>query len=227
MMLHNLILQEVQLRNSILEASLRQMERRMASMQVRLHQDLARIRTQHHAAEPLIGADINGLGHARGVAYSDANNIRGNWASHMGGMATSVIDGDVYVNGQWVATVPVGQPASVQQADGVVRLNGEVIWVRRDLRKQQRALAEARHSSLLTESAYDREDPCPVCLESIRRGQLVRTLPCFHVLHGHCAEEHFRASVASSTSPGGARRGTPQVLCPLCRTQVASPVPRR
>jgi len=51
------------------------------------------------------------------------------------------------------------------------------------------------------------EDKCTVCLEDMEVGQVVRTLPCFHMLHGNCSSRYFRAF------------GVP-LICPVCRAPV-------
>jgi len=56
----------------------------------------------------------------------------------------------------------------------------------------------------------DFEDPCAVCIGDIRSGCHTRTLPCFHVLHRHCAEAYFN------------QPGSIPVLCPTCRTPIGA-----
>mmetsp|Transcript_108760 Transcript_108760/g.351123 ORF Transcript_108760/g.351123 Transcript_108760/m.351123 type:complete len:316 (+) Transcript_108760:44-991(+) len=51
-------------------------------------------------------------------------------------------------------------------------------------------------------------DKCTVCLEELRLGQRVRTLPCFHALHDKCSARYFRACGVQPT-------------CPVCRRHVA------
>lgn len=47
---------------------------------------------------------------------------------------------------------------------------------------------------------------CSCCLEVLERGESIRVLPCFHYLHGQCAEKWLRQ----------------QPLCPVCRCDIAT-----
>jgi len=144
-----------------------------------------------------------------------------------GGVSTSVVNGDVYVNGQLVAQLPPGAPVSIQTVNNVVHLNGEVVWPQQGgdvIQQTQRGRAvmpppaHAREDERSLAMRYsrvgvcdaDREEPCPICLDDIRAGQRTRTLPCFHFLHQHCAESHF----SQGENPADA------VLCPVCRAEV-------
>jgi len=194
---------------------------RLIDQEIRSHHDRVHARQLERFHGLIMGMHGN-------VPHGADVHALGNWSSHADGVATAVIDGDVYVNGQWVAQVPPGRPAAVAQADGVVQVNGEVVWTHPEIWRQQQALVrEAIRCSVLVECKEDREDPCPVCLEQIRAGQQCRMLPCFHALHGPCAEAHFVA--AAEGSLGTARRrgrriaaGQTRVLCPLCRAQVGA-----
>lgn len=164
------------------------------------------------------------------------------------GIYTSVVNGDVYVNDEFVARCPPGGPVAIDSSGGVVRLNGRIIWtsdggrlggaslplegvseVEQPLaempdhalphRGARRAADDAERIALRSSRAgispIDHEETCSVCLDEIKAGQQIRTLPCFHFLHRHCAEAHFaRPSVLE---PGTA----PQVVCPVCRVKVA------
>jgi len=55
--------------------------------------------------------------------------------------------------------------------------------------------------------ATETEDKCPVCLEELGVGQVIRTLPCFHMLHANCSSRYFSAS---GVAP----------ICPVCRAPV-------
>lgn len=201
------------------------MQATMMQSQVRMRQNMARMHEEMRRHHALVHSQqlerFHGIDPMQaGLAPSPNSHVMGNWSSHAGGVATSVIDGDVYVNGEWVARVPRGRSVAVTQVDGMVQVNGEVVWAARDVRQRQKAVVnEAMRCSVASECSGDREDPCPVCLEQIRVGQTVRTLPCFHALHGHCAEAHFAAAAASLTG-ASARRGQSCVQCPLCRGQV-------
>lgn len=46
------------------------------------------------------------------------------------GVSTSVVNGDVYINGEFVTRVPNGGPVALDSNNGVVRLNGNVVWPR-------------------------------------------------------------------------------------------------
>jgi hypothetical protein len=50
----------------------------------------------------------------------------------------------------------------------------------------------------------DQADSCPICLEKFSKSQQVRTLPCFHQLHGRCCAKYFK-------TPGV------KPMCPVCR----------
>lgn len=156
---------------------------------------------------------------------------------------TSVVNGHVYVNDELVTRVPHGVAVSINSSGGVVRLNGRTIWPRAGdallppegtsevqqplgdtadmpLRRHRfRAGVESAQSNALSSSCAgisptDQEEPCSVCLDDIKAGQQIRTLPCFHFLHRHCAEAHFaRPSVLE---PGS----RPCVACPVCRVKV-------
>jgi len=151
------------------------------------------------------------------------------------GVSTSVSNGVVYVNGEPVALVPPGGPVALQNVNGTVSLNGQVVWPpaaaagvagaaagmtegaatgtegdRPPAVRDPTAYQEAMRYSRLGVCGANRDEPCPVCLEDIASGQHTRTLPCFHFMHRHCAEAHFRRDAA---------RGEP-VLCPICRTNV-------
>lgn len=145
-----------------------------------------------------------------------------------GAVSTSVVNGSVYINGQWVAEVPDGAPVSIENRDGIVSLNGTAIWPPRagardqpqqaaagafeprDRRRRDDPQSIALDSSRTGVSTKDYEEPCVVCLEAIRAGQQIRTLPCFHVFHRSCAEADF----ARDTRPN-------PVQCPMCRIEVA------
>lgn len=53
-------------------------------------------------------------------------------------------------------------------------------------------------------------ESCPICLEDHLEGQLVRKLPCSHLLHEKCATLYFESK--------GARP-----VCPLCRCNFVAP----
>lgn len=225
------------------------------------------------------------------------------------GVSTSVVNGDVYINGEFVTRVPPGGPVSLDSSNGVVRLNGNVVWPRTgeeveiiaasglppevvaqrraaqadaaerrqgasnmgtmdDWRRQQRQAeawlppegtlevlqpigdtadvpfapplrrhqanpsveeatpvrAEEESVEEATRVAYrsscegscprDHPEPCSVCLDDIKVGQQIRTLPCFHFLHAQCAAAHF-------ARPSVLERGAhPEVVCPVCRVKV-------
>lgn len=151
------------------------------------------------------------------------------WTSGtLGSVSTSVVNGDVYVNGQLVAQVPPGTPVSIRNVNNVVHLNGQIVWPpqaegaihqirRRSPGMPQPARARepggqrlAMRHSVVGVCDADREEPCPICLDEIKAGQRTRTLPCFHFLHQHCAESHF----SQGDNPADV------VLCPVCRAEV-------
>eukprot|EP00929_Paragymnodinium_shiwhaense_P052688 TRINITY_DN26397_c0_g1_i1.p1 TRINITY_DN26397_c0_g1~~TRINITY_DN26397_c0_g1_i1.p1 ORF type:complete len:457 (-),score=70.99 TRINITY_DN26397_c0_g1_i1:9-1379(-) len=69
-------------------------------------------------------------------------------------------------------------------------------------------------------SAPEPKAPCPICLEKIEPGQMMQTLPCFHMLHEQCARMHFAKSATAK------RRGPKRDLrprCPVCRHAVCTP----
>jgi len=176
------------------------------------------------------------------------------------GVSTAVVNGDVYINGEFVTRVPPGGPVSLDSSNGVVRLNGSVVWPRAGeawlppegtlevqqpigdtadvpfappLRRHQanpsvqdatpvhaaeeaeeEATRVAYRSSCECSCPRDHPEPCSVCLDDIKVGQQIRTLPCFHFLHTQCAAAHFaRPSVP-------ARGARPEVVCPVCRVKV-------
>lgn len=182
-------------------------------------------------------------------------------------VSTSIVNGEVYVNGEFVTRVAPGTAVSLETNNGVVRLNGDVIWPQpqpsgasgpqgntvnaavaagnglldapiavatggagngwgRTGAGRVRAAGGVRgagddaesvamRSSCVGISPIDHEEACSVCLDDIKIGQQIRTLPCFHFLHRHCAEAHFaRPSVLE-------RGAQPQVLCPVCRVAVS------
>jgi len=157
---------------------------------------------------------------------------------------TSVVNGDVYVNDVLMARVPRSEPVCIDSSDGVVRLNGRTIWPRRGdarlppegtpevlqpsgdtadqplYRHRLRTGVEDAQSTALRSSCAgiaptDQQEPCCVCLDEIKAGQQIRTLPCFHFLHRHCAEAHFARPTV--LEPGS----RPCVACPVCRVKVA------
>mmetsp|Transcript_40654 Transcript_40654/g.91301 ORF Transcript_40654/g.91301 Transcript_40654/m.91301 type:complete len:396 (-) Transcript_40654:29-1216(-) len=61
------------------------------------------------------------------------------------------------------------------------------------------------------------KEPCPICLEDMTKGQLLRTLPCFHMFHQGCAEQYFQCE--------SLRLGEDDnISCPLCRFAVGPEV---
>lgn len=76
------------------------------------------------------------------------------------------------------------------------------------------ALQEASSSSPLTQAKQDNrsgkgsEDDltCTICLEQVKRGDLLRTLPCLHQFHANCIDPWLR------------QQGT----CPVCKLRVGS-----
>lgn len=179
------------------------------------------------------------------------------------GVRTSVVNGDVYINDEFVTRLPPGGPVSMETSNGVVRINGNVVWprageawlppegtlevqqplgdtadlpfagggpfappsrrhrahsnveeatpVRAEEDPEEEATRVAYHSSCVGSCPRDHPEPCSVCLDDIKVGQQIRTLPCFHFLHRHCAEAHFaRPSVLeprlAGRSPTSARR---------------------
>mmetsp|Transcript_4089 Transcript_4089/g.8254 ORF Transcript_4089/g.8254 Transcript_4089/m.8254 type:complete len:193 (+) Transcript_4089:2-580(+) len=143
----------------------------------------------------------------------------GSWVVHSDGVATEVVDGDVYVNGQWVAQAVPGQPLLVTQVNGSVQVNGQFVWIDPAIlqRQEDAILREAEENSVLAPCQDENEEICPVCLEPMEKGQLTRTLPCFHALHADCAGRHF---AASSRSRRDGLRARKHVQCPLCRARV-------
>eukprot|EP00928_Gymnodinium_smaydae_P034499 TRINITY_DN2442_c0_g1_i1.p1 TRINITY_DN2442_c0_g1~~TRINITY_DN2442_c0_g1_i1.p1 ORF type:complete len:322 (-),score=41.42 TRINITY_DN2442_c0_g1_i1:224-1189(-) len=148
---------------------------------------------------------------------------------HSSGVSTSVINGNVYVNGQFVTQVPPGTQVSLETTRHVVRLNGRVIWpppppqAHAQLELQagtdvlsfyqhglNQEVADALRYSVVGICEVEREELCPICLDRIEVGQHTRTLPCFHFLHRRCAEVHFSRQRLSSGP----------VQCPICREVV-------
>jgi hypothetical protein len=50
------------------------------------------------------------------------------------------------------------------------------------------------------------KDKCSVCLEHLKRGDMMRTLPCFHYLHSECLVGWFTQG---------------NTVCPICRHKVS------
>jgi len=212
------------------EAHLRAMEQlrpHMRSMVGHVQQDEA-------ASPSAQGSRSNGLLNSMesvGMVWGDGD-VHGNAVS------ASVQNGCVIVNGQPVARVPQGGPVSLQTVNGEVRVNGQRVWPRPDAadtpapqvgdtaagppqgrrqptresleRARLRALSHSREGAC----GADLAEPCPICLQEVRTGDRIRTLPCFHMLHHGCAEALF-------ASPQQVRgRGRLRVLCPTCRGEV-------
>mmetsp|Transcript_26173 Transcript_26173/g.59585 ORF Transcript_26173/g.59585 Transcript_26173/m.59585 type:complete len:260 (-) Transcript_26173:181-960(-) len=76
--------------------------------------------------------------------------------------------------------------------------------VRRRQRQRIRAFTLIKPCSRVSALESDSQQSCPVCLESLRSGQRVRTLPCFHMLHNNCSVRYYRT------------RGV-LPSCPVCR----------
>lgn len=138
-----------------------------------------------------------------------------------GGISTVMSNGVLYVNNEPVAHVQPNEGMNMQMMNGVVYLNGAAVWPQPDNRGHRDfepsapspdPIAMAMQYSVPSICNVTRcEEPCPVCLEVINRGDHMRTLPCFHLLHRHCAEAYFSQDSAHGSSPGG------PVLCPVCR----------
>mmetsp|Transcript_69259 Transcript_69259/g.129313 ORF Transcript_69259/g.129313 Transcript_69259/m.129313 type:complete len:412 (+) Transcript_69259:67-1302(+) len=61
------------------------------------------------------------------------------------------------------------------------------------------------------------KEPCSICLEDMTKGQMLRTLPCFHMFHKDCAEQYFQRE--------SMRLGEDENIgCPLCRFPVGPEV---
>lgn len=73
--------------------------------------------------------------------------------------------------------------------------------------KKNRHVAKALNHSRNDECGSEQPEPCPICLDTIAKGQSMQTLPCFHNLHHTCAVLHFRKSGEHA-------------LCPVCRIKV-------
>lgn len=135
-------------------------------------------------------------------------------------ISTAVVNGTVFVNGEEVAQAPRNGAVSVQVNDGVVHVNGVAVWPRgtgqqvlnsHSLSPPSACSIEAAHShSAVGVCSRALAEPCAVCLEEIATGNQTRTLPCFHMLHRNCAEQHFLQCVNMGQD----------VLCPICRIPV-------
>lgn len=149
-------------------------------------------------------------------------------------ISVSVRDGVVSVNGEEVGRAP-RHGASVQASGGTIHVNGEVVWPPRsdslsasgrrdrawlthrlptapptDGLVRNHSLAEvALRNSLASTCTVKSQEPCPLCLDHVTVGQEMRTLPCFHFLHKHCAEKFFWEG-----------HHVDAVCCPMCRLPV-------
>lgn len=219
------------------------LNRNMAQM----NSDLALMRTQLHS-------DAQMRSQAATEAREQAMQVQNGGSSRMSmgysgcggsGISTMVVNGDVYVNGERVASVPHGSPVSLQTTGGVVQLNGDVVWSSGDATSPvstptvdnrpsparsllsdrggrhadvcARALEGAMRGSRPDVCREDRGALCSVCLDEIVEGNNIRTLPCFHVLHRKCAEDYFRQSAAALQRNGNNRTNrTMDVTAVLC-----------
>jgi hypothetical protein len=73
-----------------------------------------------------------------------------------------------------------------------------------DAPKQPNALKVVQRRSHRTKLKETQSETCTICLENFRRAQLVRRLPCGHVLHDWCCRKYFKTA---GVKP----------LCPVCR----------
>lgn len=138
-------------------------------------------------------------------------------------VSLQTVNGVVFLNGHivWPRGAAVGAGAAgagvVLGGAGGAATAGDagVVLVGTGVVAAAGAADVAMNNSRSSVCEANREEPCPVCLDYIQTGQHVRTLPCFHFLHRHCAEAHFNWS---ASNPDGAVGGP--VLCPVCRAPV-------
>lgn len=165
-----------------------QQHRQQQQQRRQMHQGASWMRQQMAAAQPEI---------ARRSSVTNS------------GVTTAVLNGEVFVNGQSVFRVPTNGRLSLQTINGVVRVNGEVVWPPSE---RINAAEQVFRNTIEAVCERDREEPCPICLEPIVKGQRTCTLPCFHFLHQDCAAALFSSDRATS---GAAE-------CPVCRAVVAT-----
>jgi len=160
------------------------------------------------------------------------------------GVSTSVVNGEVFVNGEWVATAPRGA-TSLEVRNGVVRMNGEAIWPRADhaqaqahsggLRRiegvpeDQSGEQEAIDWRLAGEQVPSAPSPVEVALRSSRTGvcDCDREEPCAVCLERITAGHHTRTLpcfhvLHRSCAEAHFRWHTTPVHCPICRTAVST-----
>jgi hypothetical protein len=65
-----------------------------------------------------------------------------------------------------------------------------------------------RQKSRKTVLEEDQVEKCPICLDSLCKGERVVTLPCFHKLHQRCCTKYFKTA---GVKP----------ICPVCRYAMA------
>jgi len=220
-----------------------QMQAQAAQMHAQVQANTARMHRQHAEMHRDMQQARRQWSHGGGGGGGGGRSHSYSFSSGAGGsVSTSIVNGYVYVNGERVARVPPGSGVSLSTVNGTVYLNNEVVWPRpggggalptppaiapdgeRSARRSSAAAAgtdaaevlACRFSAVGVCAAHVAE-PCAVCLEDIREGQMTRTLPCFHIFHRHCAEAHF--SNEAGRGPAGV------VLCPVCRHPVSDEVP--
>lgn len=78
---------------------------------------------------------------------------------------------------------------------------------RRNLRRTFNVIRTCSRVDTLEANQATAKETCSICLEELSEGQRVRTLPCFHRLHGGCSTRYFKA-----------RDILPR--CPVCRADL-------
>jgi len=208
------------------EARIRRHEERMERMA--RHVDRAHRPRQrhhhHHQQQQQGGLQIMDHGGYPAGSAGGGGPAQPSWGrGHGQGISTVVSNGVLYINSQPVAHVHPNHGVNMQVINGVVYVNGEMVWPQPGGRgqvvpeasapppPQEDPFEQAMQYSVRSACEACQKEPCPVCLEPIQVGDEMRTLPCFHLLHNHCAEAHFAQSAARSSRTGG------PVLCPVCR----------
>mmetsp|Transcript_90390 Transcript_90390/g.286412 ORF Transcript_90390/g.286412 Transcript_90390/m.286412 type:complete len:242 (+) Transcript_90390:115-840(+) len=75
-------------------------------------------------------------------------------------------------------------------------------------RPRRRALNLVKSHSCVAALERGAKEVCPICLDVPTPGQMVRTLPCFHMMHDACSIRYFRTRGVAPT-------------CPVCRCDFA------
>mmetsp|Transcript_85035 Transcript_85035/g.245593 ORF Transcript_85035/g.245593 Transcript_85035/m.245593 type:complete len:158 (+) Transcript_85035:69-542(+) len=93
----------------------------MGNMQMQVQRQVAQAQNQP-------GVRASGWGTSWG--FSSGPGMQSMSASGGGAISTSVVNGNVYVNGQLVASLPPGTPVRTQTLGDRVLVNGQQVWPR-------------------------------------------------------------------------------------------------